>query len=86
MRGALHCEFVGRRDQGATVRRIESAVAAVGRDDEVGLGPRTVQRPRAFHGADDIVTALHDHPGNVANPRGVAEQLVVGFKKPLLIK
>src|ERR1035438_9398696 len=70
-----------RRHQGATVRRIESAVAAVGSDDQIGFGPRSMERPRALHGADHVVTALHDHPGNVADTRGVAEQLVIGFQE-----
>jgi hypothetical protein len=34
----------GRRHQGAAVRRIESAVAAVGGDDQIGFGSRAVQR------------------------------------------
>ena len=67
MAETLAGEFVGRRDQGATVRRVESAVAAVWGDDEVGFGPLTVERPRAFHGADDVVTALHDDPGDAAD-------------------
>src|SRR5712692_7508379 len=77
-------EPVRRRHQGPAVRRIESAVAAVGRDDEVGFGPRAEEPPRAFHGADNIVTALHDHPGDVADARGVAQQLVVGFEKTVM--
>ena len=81
MPGTLAGEFVRRRDQGATVRRVESAVATVGGDDEVGFGPRTVKRPRAFHGADDVVTALHDYPGDAADARGIAQQLVVGFEE-----
>ena len=56
-------------------------MAAIRSDDEVGLGPRTVERPGAFHGADDVVTALHDDTGNVADARGVAQQLVVGFEE-----
>ena len=86
LRGALPRESVCRRDQGAAVRRIECAMAAVGRDDEVGLGPGTMQRPGALHRADDIVSALHDHPGNLADPRGVAQQLVVGFKETFVEK
>jgi hypothetical protein len=30
-------------------------MSAIGGDDELGCGPCTVQRPGAFHGADDIV-------------------------------
>ena len=59
-------------------------MAAVGSDDEVGFGPRPVQRPRAFHGADDIVTALHDNTGDAADARGIAQQLVVGLEKTLV--
>src|SRR5580704_17495688 len=57
-------EFVRRGDQGTAVRRLQSAVAAVGSDDKVGFGPRPVERPSAFHGADDVVTALHNYTGN----------------------
>ena len=53
---------MSRRHQGAPVRRIKRAVAAVGSNNEIGLGPRTVKRPRALHGADDVATALHDEP------------------------
>ena len=60
-------EFVRRGDQGATVRWLESTVATVRSDDEFGFGPRPEERPRAFHGADDVVTSLHDHPWNVAD-------------------
>jgi hypothetical protein len=37
------------------------------------------QRTRVFHRAENIVPVLHNHPGYVANPLGVAPQLVVGF-------
>jgi hypothetical protein len=77
-------EFVRRRDQGAAVRWVESAVAAIGSDNEVGFGPRTVERPGAFQRADDVVTALHDHPGDMAYACGVPQQLVVGFEKSLV--
>ena len=59
-------------------------MAAVWSDNEIGLGPRAVERPRALHGADDVVTALHDHPGDVADARGVAQQLVIGFEETLV--
>src|SRR5580704_7488715 len=77
--GSTEGQFVRRRDEGAAVRWIESAVAAVGSDDQIGFGPLAVQRPGALHGTDEVVAALHDHRGNVANTRGVAQQLVVGF-------
>jgi hypothetical protein len=61
-------EWEGRRicpspRRGRDCSGVEGAVAAVGGDDEVGFGPLTVERPRAFHGANDVVTALHNHPG-----------------------
>src|ERR1017187_327204 len=77
-------EFVRGCDEGATIRRFEGAVTAVGSDDEVGFGPRTVERPRAFHGANDIVTALHDDSGDMADARDVAQQLVVGFEEGMV--
>src|SRR5258708_5203004 len=67
MAETLAGESIRRRHQDAAVWRLERAVTAVGSDDEVGFWPRAVQRPRAFHGTDDIVTALHDHSGNVAD-------------------
>src|SRR5580765_5633698 len=69
-------EFVSGCHQCATVRRIESAVPAVGCDDEIGFGPHAMERPCALHGADDVVAALHDHPGDMTDARGVAQQLV----------
>jgi hypothetical protein len=57
--GALPGVLIGGCDQGAAVRWVGGAMAAIGGDDELGFGPCTVQRPGAFHGADDIVTALH---------------------------
>ena len=59
-------ESVCRRDQGAAIRRIGSAVAAIGSDHEIGFGPRSIESPGAFHGADDVITALHDHAWDVA--------------------
>ncbi len=64
---ALACKFVSRRDESATVRWIEGTVAAIGCNDELGLGPRTMKRPGTLHGTDDIVTTLHDHSRNLAN-------------------
>src|SRR3984957_9654308 len=61
-------------------------MAAIGGDDKVGFGPCAVECPRAFHGANNIVTALHNDPGDVLNPRGAAEQLIVRFKKALVDK
>src|ERR1039458_9868088 len=52
-------------DQRASIRRVEGAVAAVGGDDEVGFGPSTVERPRAFHRADDVVPPLYDYSRDV---------------------
>ena len=54
-------------------------MTAIGRNDELGLRPRTMKRPSTIHWADDIVAALHDHARNVANPRGIFEQLGIGF-------
>ena len=59
-------------------------MATIWGDDEVGFGPSTVERPGAFHGTDDVVTALHDYPGDASDPRGIGQQLVVGFEKTLV--
>src|ERR1017187_1766050 len=83
---SLSGELVGCRDQGAGVGRVESAVAAIRRDDEVRLWPRPVQRPRAFHRADYVVTALYNHARDMADERGVAQQLVVGLEESLVVK
>ena len=74
-------EFVGGGYQGAAVGRFEGAVAAVGSNHQVGFGPGAVERPGAFHGANNVVAALHDYAGDVADAGGVAQQLVVGFEK-----
>ena len=59
-------------------------MAAVGSNNEIGLGPRTVKRPRALHGTDNVVSALYDNPGDMADARGAAQQLVVRLKKTLV--
>ena len=79
-------EFIGCCDEGAAVRRLEAAVTAIGSDDKFGFGPCTMKRPCAFHGTDDIVTALHDHCRNLADPRSIAQQLIIRFRNPLLTK
>ena len=61
-------------------------MAAVGSDDEFGFGPGAVEGPGAFHGADDVVAALHDHAGDVADARGVTQQVIVGFEKAFVEK
>jgi hypothetical protein len=77
-------EFISGGDQGAAVGRFESAVAAVGSDDEFGFGPSAVECPGAFHGTNDIVAALHDYAGDVAYVGGVAQQLVVEFEESFI--
>src|SRR5580765_1006333 len=78
------CEFVSRRDECATVRWIEGVVPAIGCNNEVGLRPGTMKRPRTLHGANDIVTTLHDDSRNVANPRRIFEQLIIGPHETLV--
>jgi hypothetical protein len=71
----------------ATRKRLfggSKALAAVWGDDEIGLGPRTVKRPRTPKGGDNIVTSLHDYPVHVADARDVAQQLVFGFEEALV--
>jgi len=59
-------------------------VATVVGDDEVGFGPRTVKRPRAFRGADDVITALYDYSGDAAVARCIAQQLIIDFDEALI--
>ena len=40
--------------------------------------------PRAFHGADNVVTALNDYSGDVADARDVTQQLVFGCEESLV--
>ena len=77
-------QSVRRCYEGASVRWIKGAVAAVWSDDEIGLGPRTMERPRAFHGADNVVTALNNYSGEVADARDVTQELVFGFEEALI--
>jgi len=56
-------------------------VAAIGSHNQLGFGPGAVEGPGAFHGTDDVVAALHDHAGDLTDARGVAQELVVGFKE-----
>src|ERR1035438_2851175 len=72
---------VRRRHERPAIGRFESTVSAVGSDYEIGFGPRTVERPRGLHGTNDVVTTLYDHPGDVTDARGVAQQLVIGFEE-----
>ena len=57
-------EAVRRGDQRPAVRRFEGAVAGVGGHDEIGFGPRAVERPGTEDGADDVVAALDDDSGD----------------------
>jgi len=52
-------------------------VAAVGGDDQLGFVPGAVEGPGAFHGADDVVAALHDHAGDVAQAYNGRVQLSI---------
>ena len=61
-------------------------MSAVGSDDEIGFGPGAMQVPGAFHGTDNVVAALDDHSGDMANALRVAQELVVGFEKALMEK
>src|SRR5262249_20057013 len=47
--------------------RLTRRVAGVGNDDELGLGPRAMQVPRARRRTHDVVTALHDDARDVAD-------------------
>ena len=53
----------------------------VGHDAQVGFGPGFVQVPGALHRADDVVAALHDRRGQVADARHVVEQLRRGAQE-----
>ena len=80
----LPCELVRRGHQCAAIWGIERAMPAIGRHDQLGLRPGAMQRPRALHGTDHVVTALHNHTGDVADARGVRQQLVVRFEESLV--
>ena len=83
---SLACKFIGGGNQGASVGGIKSAVATIWGDDEFGFGPGAMERPGAFHGADHVITALHDDAGNVADARSVAQELVIAVKESLVEK
>src|ERR1041385_338320 len=48
----------------------------VGREMQVSLRPRAMQVPRARHGTDHIVAALHDHTGDMPNLSDVFDEIV----------
>ena len=56
-------------------------MAAVSGDEEFSFGPGTVKRPSAFHGTDNIVAALYDHPGNVPNPESIFQEMGISLKE-----
>ena len=51
---------------------------------KVGLGPHTMQVPCRLHRADDVVATLHDHAGNVPDPRHAAQQLILAAQEALV--
>ena len=52
-------------------------MARGGTDDKLGPGPRPVQGPGLLDGADHVVAPVHDDPGDIAEPVGILEQLVL---------
>src|SRR5579863_3465537 len=57
---------------------------AIWSDNELSFGPSAMERPSAFHGTYHIVATLHNHSGDVSNPRSVAQQLVVRIEESLI--
>jgi hypothetical protein len=80
----LMCEFASRSDEGATVRCIEGAAAATGRNDEVGLRPRRMKRPCTLHVADNIGPGMIHCSRNLAGAPGSFEKLGIGLHKTLV--
>src|SRR5262245_12470241 len=59
-------------------------MSGVRRNVEVGLGPRAMQVPRAFHRTDYVVASLNDDTWNVTYPADILEQIIVGRKEAIV--
>ena len=55
-------------------------VSSIGHDDETCRRPGLVEIPRRPGGATDVVAALHDHAGDVAQAMRVVDQLALSEK------
>src|SRR5205085_7135770 len=51
---------------------------------QLSLRPGSMQVPGTRHRTDDVVTALNDHPGNVADLPNVLDQIIVGRKETVV--
>ena len=61
-------------------------VAGVGDDAQIGLGPGFVERPGVGERCHDIVAAMDDDAGDVGEPVGVGEELVVAFEEAAVLE
>ena len=59
-------------------------MAGIGDDFEVCFWPGPVEFPRAHDGADNVVTALDDHAGNVSNLVDIVDQEVIGIEEDVV--
>src|SRR5690606_12033477 len=75
-------ETVGRRHQGIDGFRLERRMAGGRGDHQFRPRPGLVQVPGVLHRAHDVVAPVVDHAGDVGDPAGVAQQLVVDFEEP----
>src|SRR5262249_32070211 len=73
-------EAVGGFDQVMPDTRLAHGVPGIGHDDETRRRPGLVEIPRRPGGATDVVAALNDHAGDVAQAMRVVDQLALGEK------
>src|SRR5690349_1066369 len=71
-------EGVGGFDEVVKNARLADSVPGIRHDDETRRGPGLVQIPRRPRRARNVVAALHDDTGNVAQAMRVADQLTFG--------
>src|SRR6185437_5002092 len=70
-------EAIGGHDELMEVAPLEGGVAGVRHDAQIGFRPGAMQLPRGLHGTHDVVSALHDDRGDVADAVDLLDELVV---------
>src|SRR5206468_4420768 len=69
-------EAVGRLHEAIHDAGFRGGVTGVGNDVEGRLRPAPMELPRRDHRAHDVVAALDDHGGDLADPADLVEELV----------
>src|SRR5665213_1181964 len=72
---------IGRDDQLMQVAGLECRMSGIGYDMQIRFRPRAMQVPGAAQRTYDVIAPLHDHGGNAAQSRRIAQQLIVAFEE-----